>query len=131
MKKYLEINSVKILEKPNYKAIASVIKNKKINYKNIKNNQYFCNFMQKPSLKMYFLENKEKFYKQICLQIIKIGDFSKKVKSVYKFGIEVEESIESLITALSITPYIYGENILINYIAGSGILNSLTYANVV
>ncbi len=124
MKRYLEINSVKIFEKPNFNNIAKILKKYKIFNKKIKNNQYFCDFMKKPSIKMGFLKNKEEYYRQICIQLIKIGEFNKKVKSVYRHGVEIENALEKTSLALAITPFLYGKNILVDYVAGCGILNS-------
>ena len=125
IKNYLEINTVKVLEMPRFEEISEIVKNCNIGYEDIKNFEYFSTFMKKAYIKRNFLSAKESIYKLVCMQIYKINEFCKKVKSVYKHGIEIEEEYECLTKAIKITPYLYGENDLINLIAGSGILNSL------
>lgn len=125
MKQFIEINSVKVFEKNNYLQIAKILKNYKINYLNLKNNLYFIKFNKKNYIKKQFLDNKDNYYKIISLQLLKIKEFNKKVKSVFKYGLEIEEKSENSFKALGITPFLYGKNMLIDLIANSGIINSL------
>lgn len=124
MRKYLEVNAVRVFEKPNFAGVAKILKNYKIFNKKIKNNQYFCDFFKKPSIKVEFLKNKEEYYREICIQLIKLNEFSKKVKSVYRHGIEIENILENVEVSLAVVPFICGQNVLVDYIAGSGVLNS-------
>lgn len=123
MKHYLELNSFKIFEKPDYDKISKNIKNGQIFQKRLKNNAYFSSFLQKSYLKKELIGRRDVIYKIICIEILKINEFCKKVKSVYKFGIEIEDNFNTLAAALSITPFLSGNNCLVDYIAGSGILN--------
>ena len=60
----------------------------------------------------------------ICEQLRRISEFSKKVRSVYKYGIEVQSDIENIYKALAVTPYIYDSGNMVNMFANSGLLNS-------
>lgn len=124
LKKFLELNVLDVLEVPDYENISNFIEKYEIFNKKLKNNAYFTNFMEKAYVKKQLFENRHDIYKRVCFELLKINMFCKKVKNVYKKGIETEEDFENLTSSIAIAPYVYGENILIDFVAGSGILNS-------
>lgn len=124
LKNYLELKTIRVLEKCNYDGVASILKGGNIHYKALKNNQYFNDLNNNIGLKKDIIDRREKIYKEIIKQLKIINNFSKKVKSVYKYGIEIDDEKESLLHALSVTPFIYGNNALVDLMAGSGVLNA-------
>lgn len=125
LKGYIELNSVKIFEMPNFREISDLLEKEQISYKNIKNSTFFYDFMKKVYVKKEYFELKEGIYKLICSQILKINEFCNRVKSVYKYGINIEEEYKTLTNSIKITPYIYSGTNMINLMVGSGILNCL------
>lgn len=123
LKNYLELNTLKCLEKNNYLKLAKILKNNNISYKNIKNNAFFVVFAKKAVAKKIFLENKENNYKLINQQIFLIKEFAKKVHSIFKYGIELTNNISDVYKALAIAPFIYKSENLVNMLACSGVLN--------
>ena len=123
LKNYIELNSLHCLEKNNYLNVAELLKLNNISYKILKNNKFFVNIEEKASIKREFLENKENNYKLIIQQLSRIKEFAKKVRSVFKYGIEIQDSTKNVFNALAITPYIYNSCYMVNILAGSGILN--------
>ena len=69
------------------------------------------------------MANKENNYRLINQQLIQVKEFSKKVRFVYKYGIEIQDDINYLFKALAVAPYIYKSDNLINMLVGSGVLN--------
>ena len=128
---YLCINTFKVVEKNNYEAIGKLSKKYKIYDKIVKNNIFFNNFEQKTHIKRQFLVNRAKMLDDLSIQIKSINNFSKCVKSVYKYGIEIENDLSVVFDSLILSPYIFRGNDLVNLIAGSGILNSLMIDNVI
>lgn len=124
-KKYIEINTLKVLEKNDYEKVVGYLEAYDISYKMTKNNAFFNNFEQKIYLKKHFLNSKSEIYKEILKHIFAIGVFSKKVKSVYRYGIEVDGEMDDIFKSLFLAPFISSENTLVNFLAGSGVLNSL------
>lgn len=124
MKSFIELNSVMCMEKNNYEKISNIIRNNGLHYKMLKNNAFFVNFNKKTYIKKEFSSYKENYYKMICEQLRRISEFSKKVRSVYKYGIEVQSDIENIYKALAVTPYIYDSGNMVNMFANSGLLNS-------
>lgn len=125
VKNFLELGSVKMIEVPNFQEVSNIIENNNISHQKLKKFAYFSNFMQKPYIKKNILCNREGVYKLVCSQILKINNFCKNVKCVYRRGIEIEEDCANLMQAVKVAPYLCCENNLINLIAGSGILNCL------
>ena len=126
-KKFIEINSAKSLEKNNYKKVALILKNYNISYKKLKNNAYFNNFSLKIATKRNFFANKENYYKLINLHLLKIKEFSQKVRSVYKKGIEITDSDTNIFFSLAVAPYLYEGNAMTDMLAGSGMLNAFLW----
>ena len=123
MKRFIELNNVSCFEKINFSNLSEVLKNNNILFKQIENNNYFINFCKMASLKKNYLANKEYYYKIVTQQLLKIREFSKKVRSVYKFGIEIDDDTQNVFNSLAITPFISCENALVDLIASSGLLN--------
>ena len=123
-KQYLELNTLKVFEKNNYNRLSEFLENYNIKYKILKNNKFFNDFGQKVHLKRIFLSKRKDLYGEICNQILSISSFSKKVKSVYKYGIEIDCTYDDVLNSLSLTPFVYEGTSLVDFIAGSGILNS-------
>ncbi len=123
LKNFIELNTIRCLEKNNYNNVAKILKNNNISYKILKNNQFFDVFNSKATEKKDFLANKENNYRLINQQLIQVKEFSKKVRFVYKYGIEIQDDINYLFKALAVAPYIYKSNNLINMLVGSGVLN--------
>ena len=124
---YLKTGTLQGLEKPKYKNIENMLKKYEIYKKNIKNDEYF-NVLYKNIGKKECLKKDLLNFKQLLVEcILKIGVFLKQVKSICKNGVGIECDYKKLTHALAVAPYVYGENILIDYFAGSGILNSYLY----
>lgn len=123
IKKYIELNLYNIIEMPNYPKISKMIKKTEIFSKKIKNCAYFCEILKNAPIKKEYLTNRQSIYNLVCFQMLQINSFCKKVKSVYKYGIDVEDDFEEVIYCVAISPYLYNGNFLVDYIAGSGILN--------
>lgn len=123
LKSYIEMNSLKCLEKNNFNCVAKLLKEHSISYKSLKNNQFFALFDKKASAKKEFLTYKENNYRLILEQLSRIKEFCKKVRSVYKYGIEIQDGTDNVFTALAIAPYIYNSSNMVNMLANSGILN--------
>lgn len=124
MKNFIELNTVMCLEKNNYEKISNIIRDNGLNYKLLKNNAFFINFNKKSYIKKEFSLYKENYYKLICEQLKRMSDFSKKVRSVYKYGIEIQSGMSDIYKALAVTPYIYDSGNMVNTFANSGLLNS-------
>lgn len=125
LKNFIELNTVACLEKNNYNKVATLLQTYKISYKTLKNDNFFVNFNKKASVKKQFLQNKENIYKVIADFLKRIKEFAKKVRSVYKYGIEMQENINYIFNSLALTPYIYNSPDVVNIMANSGVLNSL------
>lgn len=125
IKKYLELNSLKMIEMPNFYEISGLIEKYKINALEIKNSNYFINFMQNIAIKGEILAKRDVLYKNLCHQILKIKNFCKEVKLVYSKGINISLAPKEIFNAIMVAPYINQENELIDFIAGSGILNGM------
>lgn len=123
IKEYLCLNSFKIIEVPNFKNVSKIIKKYSKNVKNIKNCQYFLNFMNKAYIKKLATSARDDVYQRVCVQIMKIKAFIKKVKTVYKHGIDVDADFDCVMKAISIAPYMYNCSYLVDLLAGSGVLN--------
>lgn len=124
LKRFIELNSVKCLEKNSYNKVSKILKKYDINYKKLKNNIYFNEFSLKIAKKREFLDNKENYYSLISLQLKKIKEFSQKVKAVYKQGIEITDDEKNIYNSLVVTPYLYNTNLLVDMAAYSGVLNA-------
>lgn len=123
LKNYIEVNSLKRLEKNNFYKIANIINMNKISYRLLKNNLFFNEFKSKASIKKDFSAYKQNNYKIILEQLKRIKTFAKQVRSVYKYGIEIQAGTDNIFKALAITPYVYDSGNVINMLAYSGMLN--------
>lgn len=123
LKNYIQLNALQCLEKNNYESVAKLLEENAISYKILKNNNYFNNYNKKASAKKEFLQYRDNNYKLIMEHLDRIKDFCKKVRAVYKYGIEMPDDIDTVFKAVAITPYIYSGCNLVNLMANSGILN--------
>jgi len=121
---YFELRLPRMLEKPNFIELSKIIKKHNFSVENIKNNTYYCNFLLKNRNKYVFFTNKSNCYKTIFCQIYKINEFTKAVKSIYKYGVELDGDFNKIATSLAITPYISGDGVIMDFIAASGVLNA-------
>ena len=131
MGRFLHYGCVRVFEVPNYKGVEKLIKNYKIFAKKIKNNIYFNSFWQKVCLKVDFLNNKQNNFKLINFHLKTIDNFVIRVKNVYKKGLNIGDVCQSSLIALAIAPYMCGETAFVDYMAGSGIFNSIIYGECV
>lgn len=122
-KNFIELNTINCLEKNNYKNVALILKNNEISYKKLKNDAYFVKYDAKATYKKEFLSYKENYYRIINEQLKRIKEFTKKVRSIYKYGIEVESGVNNIFKSLAVTPYIYDSGNMVNMLANSGVLN--------
>ena len=123
LKNYIEIDSLKTLEKSNYYLVSQMIENYNISYNLIKNNAFFNKINQNAAIKRIFLNKKDELYKEILKHISAICNFCKSVKSVYKYGIEINGGYNDILKSLFVAPYIYRGNEVTNLMAGSGVMN--------
>jgi len=123
-KRFIEINTVKTLEKVDFCNIAGAIANCQISSKTIKNNKYFIKNTRKIHKKCKFLKNREYYYKIISFQLLKIKDFIKQLKSIYKNELSLEQDLNNVFRALAISPFLNCDNLVVDMVAGSGVLNS-------
>ncbi|MBO7528168.1 MAG: iron-containing alcohol dehydrogenase [Clostridia bacterium] len=125
-KNYIQINSLKMLEKNNYFKVEKLLQKYKIGKKCIKNNVFFNNFAEKYHIKRDFLEKQQDLLREINQQIKSINNFGKCVKSIFKYGIEIEDDYQDVLNSLMLAPYIFLGSNLVNLISVSGVLNALT-----
>ena len=122
-KEYIELGTLKTLEKNKYSLVANLMNKNNLLQKNIKNNAFFNNFEQKLCTKRNFLDKRSIIFENVLLQLKSLTAFFASVKSVYKHGIEISGNYQPVFNALMLAPYLFEGSDFTNLIACSGILN--------
>lgn len=125
LERYVSLNSVLVLEKCNYVRVAEELEKNQITYQMLKGNYYFNKLDENVYKKRKYLQDREEILKIVASQMLSINKFSSAVKSVFRFGIDVDDDFNKLAKSLCLSSYISDNNYLVNLVTGSGILNAL------